>query len=258
MHKLPKKNIVIILTVILLSGISFSFGSQEESIFQQGNEYYQQKKYDKAIETYDSLVQSGYEGASLYYNLGNSYYKTGKMGYAILYYEKALKLAPGDDDIIHNLSLANLKIIDKVESLPQFFLFQWWEGLLAFFSSSGWTIVTYAFYLLLIFSIGFYFYIKNPLHQKIILMTGVAALLLFLITGALLTIKVNRELNVKKGIIVQNVVNVKLSPDAGSNDAFIVHEGLKVTLEDKVDNWIKVRLQDGKVGWVPKVDLKVI
>ena len=68
----------------------------------------------------------------------------------------------------------------------------------------------------------------------------------------------NRELNVKKGIIVQNVVNVKLSPDSGSNDAFIVHEGLKVTVEDKVDNWIKVRLRDGKIGWVPKMDLKVI
>ena len=258
MHNLFKKNIAIILTVILLSGVSFSFASEETTTFQQGNEYYQQKKYDKAIETFEKLIQSGYEGVSLYYNLGNAYYRTGKVGYAILYYEKALKLSPGDDDIIHNLNIANLKIIDKVESLPEFFLFQWWEGLLAFFSSSGWTIVTYIFYLLLIFAIGFYFYTKNPFHQKIILITGVAALFLFLITTVLLTVKLNRELNIKKGIIVENVVNVKLSPDSGSNDAFIVHEGLKVALEDKVDNWIKVRLQDGKIGWIPKEDVKVI
>ncbi len=135
MLNLFKKNIAIILTVILLSGISFSFASEETTTFQQGNEYYQQKHYDKAVETYEKLVQSGYEGTSLYYNLGNAYYRTGKVGYAILYYEKALKLSPGDDDIIHNLNIANLKIIDKVESLPEFFLFQWWEGLLAFFSS---------------------------------------------------------------------------------------------------------------------------
>lgn len=257
MHNLFKRNIVLILTVILLSGVAFPFSSVETT-FQQGNEYYQQKKYEKAIETYEDLVKSGYEGASLYYNLGNAYYKTAKIGYAILYYEKALKLSPGDDDITHNLNLANLKIIDKVESLPEFLLFQWWEGLLSFFSTSGWTITAYIFYLVLIFSIGCYFFVMNPLRQKIILVTGIVALCLFLATTVLLTVKLNRELNVKKGIIVQNVVNVKLSPDSGSNDAFIVHEGLKVTVEDKVDNWIKVRLRDGKIGWVPKMDLKVI
>jgi SH3-like domain-containing protein len=90
------------------------------------------------------------------------------------------------------------------------------------------------------------------------LMTGVVALFLFVATAALLTVKLNREFNVKKGIIVENTVNVKISPDSGSNDAFIVHEGLKVALEDKVDNWIKVRLQDGKIGWVPDEDVKII
>ncbi len=257
MHSLFKKNMILILTVILMSCISNSFAS-EGTIFQQGNEYYQQKQYDKAIETYQKLVQSGYEGASLYYNLGNAYYRRGKVGFAILYYEKALKLSPGDDDIIHNLDIANLKIIDKVESFPEFFLFQWWEGLLSFFSSSGWTITAYIFYLVLIFSIGCYFFVMNPLRQKIILVTGLVALFLFVATAVLLTVKLNRELNAKDGIIVENTVNVKISPDFGSNDAFIVHEGLKVALEDKVDNWIKVRLQDGKIGWVPDEDVKII
>lgn len=257
MPNLLNKNVVIILTLIVLASISSSFAS-EETTFQQGNEYYRQKQYDKAAETYEKFVQSGFEGVSLYYNLGNAYYRTGKVGYAILYYEKALKLSPGDDDIVHNLSLANLKIIDKVESFPEFFLFQWWEGLLSFLSSSGWTITAYIFYLFVIFSIGFYFYTKNPVHQKIILITGTVTLFLFLITTVLLTVKLNRESNVEKGIIVENTVNVKLSPDSGSNDAFIVHEGLKVVLEDKVDNWVKVRLQDGKLGWIPMEDVKVI
>jgi tetratricopeptide (TPR) repeat protein len=257
MHNLFRKNIILILTAVLLSGISVSSAS-EETTFQKGNEYYQQKQYDKAIETYEKLVKSDYEGASLYYNLGNAYYRTGKVGYAILYYEKALKLSPSDDDIVHNLDLANLKIIDKVESFPEFFLFQWWEGLLSFLSSSGWTITAYIFYLVLIFSIGCYFFVMNPLRQKIILITGVVALFLFLVTAVLLTVKMNRELNAKNGIIVENTVNVKISPDSGSNDAFIVHEGLKVALEDKVDNWIKVRLQDGKIGWIPDQDVKII
>src|SRR5690606_3967693 len=97
---------------------------------------------DKAIEVYKDLINSGFEGTSLYYNLGNSYYRTGKIGLAILYYEKALKLSPGDEDIRHNLALANLKTIDKVESLPKFFLFEWWDSLLTLFTISGWTILT--------------------------------------------------------------------------------------------------------------------
>ena len=257
MHNFFRKSALVILTLAALTGISGSFASEETS-FQQGNEYFRQKQYDKAIETYNLLVQSGFEGTSLFYNLGNAYYRTGKIGYAILYYEKALKLSPGDEDIIHNLNLANLKITDKVESLPEFFIFQWWEGLLAFFSTSGWTVTAYIFYLLLVFSTGFYFYTKNPFHQKTILIGGVVTLFLLLITAALLSIRLNRELSLKNGIIVENIVNVKLSPDSGSDDAFIVHEGLKVILEDKVENWIKVRLQDGKLGWIPREDVKVI
>jgi SH3-like domain-containing protein len=65
-------------------------------------------------------------------------------------------------------------------------------------------------------------------------------------------------LNIKKGVIVENTVNVKLSPDTGSNDTFIIHEGIKVILEDEVDNWIKIRLEDGKVGWIPQNNAKVI
>lgn len=255
MFNLFQKNSAILFLLVVLTSISFA---QEEKIFQEGNEFYRQKQYDKAIDIYSQIVEAGFESAALYYNLGNAYYRTERIGYAILYYEKALKLSPGDEDIVHNLSLANLKIIDKVESLPKFFLFQWWEGLLSLFTSSGWTIISYICYIILIISIGFYFYIKTGSQQKIVLISGFTGLLLLIISSSVLAVKLNRELKIKNGIVVENTVNVKLSPDAGSNDAFIVHEGLKVILEDKVDEWVKVRLQDGKVGWLPQEDVKVI
>src|SRR4030067_739575 len=159
-------------------------------------------------------------------------------------------LSPGDEDIKHNLAIANLKTIDKLESLPKFFLFEWWEGLLALFTASGWTIISYIFYLLLILSIAFYFYVRNTFQQKVVLISGLAGFILLILSSTLLVIKLNKELNIKNGVVVENTVNVKLSPDSGSNDAFIIHEGLKVKLEDKVDKWIKIRLEDGKVGWI--------
>ncbi|HSP88861.1 MAG TPA: tetratricopeptide repeat protein [Ignavibacteriaceae bacterium] len=248
---------MLFVSLILLSA-SFSFAQNEEKLFQQGNEYFRQKQYDKAIESYHQLVNSGYEGTALYYNLGNAYYRVGKIGYAILYFEKALKLSPGDEDIKHNLTLANLKTIDRLESLPQFFLFEWWESLLALFTTSGWTVTVYIFYILFIFSIAFYFFIRNSLQQRVVLITGITSLILLLLSSTLLIIKLNKELNIKSGVVVENTVNVKLSPDTGSNDAFIIHEGIKVKLEDKVDNWIKIRLEDGKVGWIQNDDAKII
>lgn len=252
------KNILLYLVSLMLLSASLSFAQNEEKLFQQGNEYFRQKQYDKAIESYQQLVNSGYEGTALYYNLGNAYFREGKIGYAILFYEKALKLSPGDEDIEHNLTLANLKTIDKLESLPKFFLFEWWEGLLALFTPSGWTIVTYIFYLLLIFSVAIYFFSRNSLQQKIVLISAASGLILLILSCTLLVIKLNKELNIKNGVVVEGTINVKLSPDNESNDAFIIHEGLKVRLEDEVDNWIKIRLEDGKVGWIMENEAKVI
>ncbi len=258
MNNKKLKNILLCFAFVFFLNASFSFAQNEEKTFQQGNEYFRQKQYDKAIESYQQLVSSGYEGTALYYNLGNAYYREGKIGYAILYYEKALKLSPGDEDIKHNIALANLKTIDKLESLPKFFLFEWWEGLLALFNASEWTMVTYIFYLLLIISIAFYFYSRNSFQQKVVLISGFTSFILLVLSSTLLVIKLNKELNIKNGVVIENTVNVKLSPDTGSNDAFIIHEGLKVRLEDEVDNWIKIRLEDGKVGWIQENDAKVI
>ncbi len=260
MSNMLNKNIlkIFFLTGFFIFSSSFSFAQNEDEVFMQGNEFYKQKQFDKAIESYSSLVNSGYESASLFYNLGNAYYRQGKIGYAILYYEKALNLSPGDEDIQHNLKLSNLKTIDRVESLPEFFLFEWWEGLLALFTTSGWTLVTYVFYLVLIFSVGYYFFAKSPLQQKIVVISSLAGFVLLLLSTTVLIVKLNKELNIENGVIVENVVNVKLQPDIGSNDAFIIHEGLKVQFEDKVEDWVKIRLNDGKVGWIHQSDAKVI
>jgi len=253
-----KKSSAFILLILIIGFLNTAFAETPEDVLRRGNNFYQNKEYEKAIDTYEQLIRNGFEGTSLYYNLGNAYYRTGKIGFAILNYERALELSPSDEDIQHNLALANAKTVDKVEMLPKFFIFQYWESLLAFFSLTGWTYAAYLFYLFVLAGIGFYFFSKNQRVQKISFYSGLAALLLLAVTASLLIIKFNRELSVKNGVIVQSEAPVKLSPDAGSSDAFIVHEGLKVKLEDNVQDWVKIRLLDGKIGWVQKENLKVI
>jgi tetratricopeptide (TPR) repeat protein len=217
---------------------------------QQAGEYYRSGEFDKAINIYEQLRNDGYEGTSLYFNLANSYYRIGKLGRAILNYERALKISPSDEDVKHNLAFANLSTVDRIQPLPTFFLFDWWESLLASLSVNGWTYISFFFYIILLILIVIYFFAKTIFQQKLILFSGLGVLAIFLITVSLLIVKINREQTFICGVITEQSITVKTSPDPKSTDAFVIHEGLKVNLEDKLDEWIKIRLADGKVGWV--------
>lgn len=242
---------------ILFFSVAFAEPSVDD-LMNKANELYIKGQFEDAIKIYESLVQEGYEGTSLFYNLGNSYYRQGKIGYAILYYEKALKLSPDDEDVQHNLQLAKLNIKDKIESLPPFFLFRIWETILSSLSSEGWTTLSYILFLTTLFTLGFYFFAMNIKQQRIAFYSFVLSLVLFLTSVGLLIVKLNQESKLKYGIVLETSLTAKSSPDPQGKDAFIVHEGLKVRIEDKVDKWVKIMLDDGKVGWVENFSIGII
>ncbi len=256
--------LIALITGGLLSAPEFSCAAQmtqkrqAENLIKQGDQFYQDKQYEKAVEAYQEVLTMGFEGTSVYYNLGDAYYREGKLGYSILYYEKALRLSPGDPDIIHNLRIANSRTIDKIDALPQFFLFQWWEGLLSTFSTGGWARIAYAFYILLLLSIGLYFFAKRPRWQRYSFFSGLVLAVFLVVTASLWLVNLDRDLYAKEAIIVQPTVVVKLAPDPTSNDAFIIHQGLKVREMNNVGDWIEIRLQDGKVGWVHQSEIGTI
>lgn len=252
-----KKYFSYILLICVLSS-SVSFGDQISNVMQKANELYKNNQYQLAIDEYNKLVKQGYEGTSLYYNLGNAHYRLGKVGFAILYYEKALKFSPSDEDVKHNLALAKLNLVDKVDELPPFFIFNIWEGLLASFSVSGWTIIIYIIFILLLLAVIAYFFSRSVTQQRISFFTGIGILVLLFLSISLLAVKMNKEFNIKNGIIVETSVIVKSAPDNASKDEFSIHEGLKVRLEDKVDDWVKISLSDGKVGWIIEKSLGII
>ncbi|MEO8230799.1 MAG: tetratricopeptide repeat protein [Ignavibacteriota bacterium] len=237
--------------ILLMIFISLSIAKADvKSVMQKGNDFYKNNQYQLAIDEYDKLIKQGYEGTSLYYNLGNAHYRLGKVGYAILYYEKALRLSPNDEDVKNNLALAKLNIKDKVETLPPFFIFNIWERLLASLSVSGWTVFVYFCFILLLLCVILYFFSRTSTQQRVSFFSGVGVFAVLILVIILLAVKMNKEFNIKDGIIVSNLVTVKSSPDNSSKDEFVIHEGLKVRLEDKVDNWVKIRLADGKLGWI--------
>ena len=250
----PLKYIIIISFMFIASASALNINE----VMTKANEFYRSNDFVSAINEYEKLIGEGYQGTSLFYNLGNAYYRIGKIGYAILYYEKALKLSPSDDDVKHNLALANMGTIDKIETLPKFFLFDWWESFLAFLSLQGWIIFTLIVYFLLLAAIAIYFFAAHIVQQRISFFSGLAILIVLIVSVSVVTIKLNRENKRLEAVLVENTVVVKLSPDEHGKDGFVIHEGLKILLEDEVDSWKKIRLPDGKVGWIPSKYIRQI
>lgn len=246
---------LVLASVLLYSSLH---AAEPLQIFERGNQLYQQGKYAEAAEAYEQVLAGGNMGAELFFNLGNAYYKSGAIAKAILHYERARKFIPNDEDLQHNLALANLMITDRIEPVPQLFIWDWWDGLLSAVSLNGATWLTYAAYLLLVgLLIVIILSTSYDLRRLAALLASVSFLLLIL-AATILAGKINEVRRTDTAIIMANIVTVKNSPDQKSTDAFVLHSGVKVNLTDKVNDWYKIRLADGKVGWIEETTFEVI
>lgn len=239
-----------ILAAFCFIAFNIAFAADAKEMLAKGNQLYQASRFDEAIETYQNIIKNGWYSEELYFNLGNAYFRTSRMGMAILYYEKALKLDPNDEDIHYNLRMANARTIDKIDTIPDIFIVRWWKSLLNAFTVNGWTAFAYIVYLLLIGIIALYFLAGRAVLQKWAVMSGALTVFVLAFSILMLALKYNNDNSLRNAIVTEPAAYAKLSPDSKSGDAFVIHEGLKVNLEDKVSGWVKIKLADGKVGWI--------
>jgi tetratricopeptide (TPR) repeat protein len=242
---------LVITVIFVLAGICLQAQpAQQESIMEQANQAYSSGQYADAVEKYESILGSGYESAVLYFNLGNAYFKLNSIPSAILNYEKGRKLNPSDEDIRFNLNLANSKIIDKMEPLPEFFLKSWWKSARDSFSSNQWAKTGIFLFILVLAAISLFIISASVLLRKLSFWSG-AIILFIMVLSFLFSISSYREYSTKSSaIIFTPTVTVKSSPNDNSVDLFVIHEGTKVQISDKVEGWSEVQLANGNVGWV--------
>jgi tetratricopeptide (TPR) repeat protein len=216
------------------------------------------KRYDIAVKYYEKVLASGQESADIYYNLGNCYYKQNALAKAIWYYEKARKLKPGDDDIRHNLRIANSRIVDKIDVVPELFYKRWWNIIANSMSVDDWARFTILVFVLFLVSSGFYLLMKRLVVRKIAFWVGIILFIASLFGYLFAWEKHNQLSNRKEAIIFIPAVPVKSSPDESSVDLFVIHEGTKVSLTDSIGGWYKVVILNGSVGWIPSEAFKSI
>jgi tetratricopeptide (TPR) repeat protein len=245
----------IIVTMLLQVPV---FAGEADELMLRANQLYQEDKFDEAIIQYETILNNGLVSPKLYYNLGNSYYRMGHIGKAILNYERALKLDPGNEDVEYNISIVKARTIDNIREVPKLFIVEWWEGLLAALSTTTWLLIVVAVYIVLLIFLGIYFTGKTGRLQRLGFLGGSLSFAALLISVILLVSHLNRITSTEYGVLIEEEYVVKQSPSSSSNDAFIVHEGLKFSIEDRVDDWTLIRLSDGKVGWLPTNTFEII
>jgi len=229
-----------------------------EQLFQHGNMLYQQGRLSEARESYEKILAGGSASGELFYNLGNTYYKTGDISLAILNYERALRYLPQDDDLRHNLQLANLLITDRIEPAPRLFIWDAWDGVKNAFSLNAATWLAYVAFLLVFASMTFMVLSRTYRLKKIALFSTVGSAVLFVFFLVVFLARLSDFNRTDEAILTAAIATVKNSPDARSSDAFVLHGGVKVRIIDAVSEWIEIRLADGKVGWVEKNSVVVI
>jgi tetratricopeptide (TPR) repeat protein len=255
---MPKHMKKYLLCIFLLHSMVMIGAPDPQTLISQANKAYASENYTNAIELYKQVLDQGFEASELYYNIGNAFYKLNQLPSAILYYEKARKLNPGSEDIDFNLKVVNNKISDKIEPLPELFYIRWINSVIRLFSFDEWAKISIVFFIISMFMIAVYYASKILIIRK----TGFyIAIVAFTFSVLVLLISISsyqQYISQHEAIVFSPTITVKSSPDEKSIDLFVVHEGTKVKIIDKIGQWLEIRIPNGSVGWLPSSSVERI
>jgi len=230
--------------------------SDPTGVFNEGNKQYEENNYEAAINSYKGLCEEFYS-PELFLNLGNSYYKLDDIPNTILYYEKALKLSPGNLNILHNLKLANKRVSDKnkvIDSAP------WYDWFLTWVSNAPNYWAYNSVYLFIIGSLLLILFLfsKSRKLKKLTFYTAVIALILGVFSIVFSGFHKNRLTTIEEAVIFKPSIDLMSEPTENSSVSFVLHEGTKVKIIDETELWYRIRFGNGKIGWLQKKFVETI
>jgi tetratricopeptide (TPR) repeat protein len=243
----------VVLLILLLVPLSASAVTKA-----QADSSYVQEHYQQAARQYEALLKQGVS-ADIYYNLGNCYYRMDNITQAVLAYERALLLSPGDEDIRFNLQMARSKTIDKITPESEMFFVTWYHSLVNMQSVDAWArLALIALAIAIVLALA-YLFAEAIWLRKVGFFGALAALLLFLGSNVFAW-QQKRGLDHRTGaVVIRSAVNVKSTPSRNGTDLFILHEGTRVTITDSsMKGWKEIRVGDGKQGWLETKEIEVI
>ncbi|MCM4154888.1 tetratricopeptide repeat protein [Gramella sp. AN32] len=240
-------------TLLFISGCMFS---QNEKLFEEGNKAYQQGKYEVAVSKYEQIIDKGEASADLYYNLGNAHYKLNHIAPSIFYYEKALQLKPGDNDIQNNIKFAKNMAIDDIETVEKTGLSESWNNLVRSFSFSTWAWLAILFSVLFVAMFLLYYFSGRSVFKRIYFGLSMLAILLC-ITSVFIGFQQKSSIEDNEfAIVFSEEAEVRDEPNLRGNASFTLHEGTKARLLEDYQQWYKIELANGAQGWIDREHIR--
>ena len=260
MKKTPVKATALTLLLLMMLPLGAQAAqSYPDSLWNAGVKAYQEGDFATALQDWQDVQATGLKSKELYYNLGNAYFKNGEIAPSILWYERALRLDPSDDDIRYNLEYARSLTQDRIDEVPEIFFEQWGHAMCYLLPSNTWALiglvmlaVSVAFALL--FLLG-----STSGKRRLGFFAGILCFLLSVLGWDFAQWQRQEALAQDKAIVMRPVTSVKSSPsEAAAKDLFILHEGTRVKVLDNVSGYSQIVIADGRQGWIPAADIEII
>jgi len=248
------KKILFVLLIIANSVVA----QNTENLFSTANDLYKNDKLEQAIELYEKIEKQGMVSSELYYNLGNCYYKLNKVGPSIYYYEKALKINPLNEDVQNNLVFAKRLALDNIEELPKTLFQKFNENWLQKLSYNQWAIVVIVFSFLGSLLFLLFYFSHSPSYKRFYFATSLISFILLVCSFFITYNQYSFSKKNKAAIVFAETSEVRNAPTFNSEKVFTLHEGTKIIVLDTIDNWKKIKLVDGKIGWIIASEIKLI
>lgn len=232
--------------------------AQNQALFEKGNTAYNEGNYNDAIGNYEAILNSGVTSAELYFNLANAYYKLNQVAPSVYYYEKALQLDPNDKEILNNLEYARNMAIDDIEEVEKGGLTKIVNDVISVLSYNGWAKTAIAcsalfavLFLLYYFSVGTRFKRLYFTFSMIFLVLGIVSV----------GFAFQQESYIESSnfaVVFAEEAPVRSEPNLRSDELFLLHEGTKLEVLETFQDWVKLELANGAVGWIDKNDVRLL
>ena len=244
--------------ILLVFSLVNLYADEKGELWTKANDAYSMGQYETALNDYIEIEKNGYHSYRLYYNMGNAWYKTGNMGKAILYYEKALKLNPAGEDALNNLQIAKLQTLDKIDVLPEFIVSTWIKDIRNLMSSNGWGYTAVGLLAVVCILLLLFKFAPTTGGRKLSFVLA-CVVFMFFIFAVLFAFSLRAKAKSEDNAVVMvPVSNVKSAPNSTGNNLFILHEGSKVEILEQAGKWCRIEISDGRQGWLEEKDIEVI